>query len=119
MLVGMLMGGEVGSWDCVGDMNDWELLDVLPSNNRYPITKDISWADIEKLHQNGGRGMVSFENYWREGEGHLMAVKAAKFIPEKYLKIKVFDSYNGKTYWIDFLQETNRQGTNRRFWSLY
>jgi len=47
------------------------------------IIEFVTYANILELQQNGGRAMITIDNYNDLGEGQAMAVKKVLYVPNK------------------------------------
>lgn len=87
----------------------------------YPSDHEmVSFENILDLSlSEGGRAMITFDNYKNTGEGHALTVKKVFGFPRGRLDLLLFDPFDGRRIRIrDFTQGTNL-GTNLRFWFIY
>lgn len=87
---------------------------MYPGND--PI---VSYTDISRLNQSGGRAMITVENYRNLGAGHAMAVKKVLSYPGGRLSAILFDPYNGSRLIMKNFTQGTKFGTNLRFWFIH
>lgn len=86
---------------------------------KYPgDNAQVTFDEISKLNQDGGRGMITLDNYRNSGSGHAMALKKILYVPGKRFDALMFDPYNGGRYLIQNFNQGTTLGENLRFWFL-
>ncbi len=78
----------------------------------------VTYDNILNLNQNGGRSMITVENYRNSGEDHAMAVKKILYVPGKRFDAVIYDSYQGNRYKMKNFNRGTSLGRNLRFWFI-
>jgi hypothetical protein len=78
----------------------------------------ITFENILELKQNGGRAMITVDNYNNTGVGHAMTVKKVLYVPNKRFDIKIFDPNYNNGYLIRNFNKGASIGQNLRFWFI-
>jgi hypothetical protein len=104
---GAAIGGVAGGIDAARDGRDFwsgggEAMQYPGSHSR------VSYEELLSLNQDGGRAMITVQNYNNSGSGHAMAVKKILYVRGQRFDAVVFDPYNGSRHIIrNFTQGTS------------